>query len=153
MIDEPLQEHFIFCFIMYVIILGFSIAASLTFKSLVLFLLTFILIVLFSLYTLYQVLKCIEDDVYRLELSCIEVYTPKFKLRQPHMTFTRDYCIFETSDEQYVKIYNLKHKKIKEQNNIVVYFPKNAIARTNDDLFVLHNYYYIYLKNFKKRRR
>ena len=66
--------------------------------------------------------------------------------------FARDYLILRTTDDQYVKVYNVRRFKIREDNSLIIYFPKDNIRTINDDTYQLLTFYWIYVAQRKSKK-
>lgn len=137
-IDLPLRSHYVHTIISLFLCIIASIAISIAFSTFELFIVSSIFIILLAGTTIFQINKCLEDDVFRLEGVCEEIYVPNLKDKN---FFARDYLIMRTEDNKYVKIYNVKRYKTKVDNQITVYFPKTSISVSNDDTYVVNSLY------------
>lgn len=145
MIDTPLRSHYINILSTLLLSTIAIIAISIAFASFELFIITFIFVILLGGTTIFQINKCLEDDVYRLEGICEDIYIPNAKNKD---FLSRDYLIMRTEDNKYIKIYNIKRYKVEPDNQITIYFPKNSIRILNDDTYTVNS---LYLLSITKR--
>lgn len=146
-IDPPLRKHFskmLFELFFFFII---AISCSISFKSILLFISFSIITISLIGILLFRIIKCIEGDVCKLNGICLEIFKPAQKFLKKKL-FARDYIIIQTSDNKYVKIYNISPYKIRLNNELFIYFPKTNIRRINEDSYEISSPYYIYINKF-----
>lgn len=152
-IDLPLQSYFTKSLLRYFIMLWALIIYCIVFRQPKLFLAGSIALLILIGITLFRIQKCLEDSVCKLEGICDEIYTPsKLKKLMDKQIFARDYLILRTTDDQYVKVYNVRRFKIREDNSLIIYFPKDNIRTINDDTYQLLTFYWIYVAQRKSKK-
>lgn len=142
-IDEPLQKNFRLKIIEALIFAASGLIMGIMLKSAVFCLAVVIMAAFIIGIVWYQVLRCLEGDVFKFEGICIETY----KDDEDRKAYNRKYILLQTKDNVFIKIYNDKASKIVSVDNVVTFYAlPNSIRQTNEDSFQTDSYYYLYVK-------
>lgn len=142
-IDEPLQKNFRLRITEGVVFAMCGVIMGMMLKSLALSLTTMIAALFICGIVWYQVLRCLEGDIYKFEGICVETY----KDDEDRKFYSRKYILLQTKEGLYIKIYNDRAAKIVKENNIVAFYAlPDTFRQVNEDSFQIDNYYYLYVK-------
>ena len=150
MIDPPLKDYFVKTLLSNLLLFLFLLIICIAFAAPNMFLISCIILLILTGMTLFRIQKCLEDSVSRVQGICEEVYIPSIRNKS---LLKRDYLILRTEDDNFIKIFDVKHFKIKADNSIIVYFPKNSIRTLNDDTYQIYSYYWIYIARRESKKK
>lgn len=88
----------------------------------------------------YNCVKCLDGDILKISGAVDEIYIPRARKKK---AFDRDYLMLRTTDQKFIRVYNIKSYKIAEKNGVTIYFPRTALSQENNDTYKLQQFLYL----------
>jgi len=142
-IDLPLQQQFRKQFFYTLTLIFIAILWLMLTKDLFSFSLILLFAVVFAIFTIYRVSRCLEDAVSMFKGVCVDIYKPE--LKKPKRILERAYLTIQTENDLFIDVYIPQNFKCKVGNELIIYSPTDYLFSKNENTYVLSTFYYIYI--------